>query len=209
MARGSLAVGVMTAVAAAFSWTMGVAETPRQEVALPTWLVGLELRPTYTEGVGLVFDRRCSGCHREGGLGPMSLASLEDLREWSVGTQTPMKDAITLRLMPPWPADPAVGFFSNDARLTEVELDLLERFIEAGYARGEGEYEPSAQWFDEWSMGRPDAVFELPGYTLGEEVENEVVEVVVRTNFPEDRWIAAAEAIPGAADPLSFPAHRS
>ncbi len=48
MARGSLAVGVMTAVAAAFSWTMEVAETPRQEVALPPWLAGVDLRPTYT-----------------------------------------------------------------------------------------------------------------------------------------------------------------
>jgi hypothetical protein len=63
--------------------------------------------------------------------------------------------------------------------------------------RGAGTYESTIERFDGWTIGKPDAIFDLPEYTVGENVEGEVKEFIVETNFPEDRWVVAAEARPG------------
>ncbi len=167
------------------------------DVPLPPWLEGQTLLPTYTEGAGLIYERRCTGCHRPDGLGPMNFLTHAEIRRWSVQTQTPMVDAVTLEIMPPWPPDPTIGRFANDYRLSRVEIDLLEQWIETGYPRGDGDYQPSTHWFEQWNIGEPDTVFELPEYTIPEDVEGQVIEFAIKTDFPEDRWVVAAEALPG------------
>lgn len=61
----------------------------------------------------------------------MNFLTHAEIRRWSVQTQTPMVDAVTLEIMPPWPPDPTINKFANDLRLSRVEIDLLEQWIEA------------------------------------------------------------------------------
>ena len=43
----------------------------------------------------------------------------------------------------------------------------------------------------------PDHIFELPVYNVAEDLEGEIRELVLKTDFPKDRWIVASEARPG------------
>lgn len=160
--------------------------------AEPAWLSGQELKATYAGGVGLIFDHRCVECHRPGGVAPMSFTTYGGIRSWIKS----MKQSIESRGMPPWPADPAVGHFENSRALTQRELDLLLEWANAGYPAGDGEYKSAAP-AGEWNIGEPGATFDLPEYTLGESETAVVKELEVQTSFPEDRWIVAAEAVPG------------
>ena len=47
------------------------------------------------------------------------------------------KQRLRTRKMPPWPADPHVGHFRNDARLTAEEKALLLRWIDNGCPEGD------------------------------------------------------------------------
>jgi hypothetical protein len=39
--------------------------------------------PTYTEDVGRIINDNCVVCHREGGIGPMSFTTFEEVRPWA------------------------------------------------------------------------------------------------------------------------------
>ncbi len=158
----------------------------------PAWLVDTELKPTYTEGVGLVFENRCLDCHRAGGVAPMSFMTRGQILKW----KTNFKETLTNRTMPPWPADPSIGQFANAKRLTQKELDLLIEWADAGYPEGEGDYELSDAAKSEWIIGEPDHVFELGAYTVPEDVAEEIHSFDVKTDFGEDRWVVAAEGKP-------------
>ena len=163
----------------------------------PDWLSGRSLKPTYTEGAGLIIEHRCVSCHRPGEVAPISFLTYEEIKDWSLSSNTPMAALIASREMPPWPADPSVGDLANSRLLSETEIELLLRWFDEGLPRGEGQYEPETQWVEGWNIGRPDAVFELPEHTVGAGVEGEAMEFVVQTDYAEDRWIVAAEARPG------------
>ncbi|MBI3469191.1 MAG: hypothetical protein HY000_39815, partial [Planctomycetes bacterium] len=70
-------------------------------------------------------------------------------------------------------------------------------WIRNGLPRGEGTFKPTRQWVEGWNIGTPDHVFELPKYTVADTVDEEIKEFDVLTEFPNDRWIVAAEARPG------------
>lgn len=98
--------------------------------------------------------------------------------------------------MPPWPADPTIGAFKNKEFITQPEMDLLIAWLKAGLPRGPGEYEPQIDWVTGWNIGQPDHIFELPEHTLSEDSTGEFKTFTIKTGFPEDRWIVAAEARP-------------
>ncbi len=58
---------------------------------------------------------------------------------------------------------------------------------------------PAPRTFPEgWTIGQPDVVFELPEpYYVSAQGVVAYVYFRVPTNFKEDRWIQAAEAVPG------------
>lgn len=156
------------------------------------WMTGHELKATYTEGIGLLFEQRCVECHRPGGAAPMSFTSYGGIRNWIKN----MKESVKTRSMPPWPADAEVAVYENSRHLTPAEMDLFMAWAESGYPKGEGEFESQAPE-GEWNLGAPDHVFEVPEYTLGENDTAVIKAFEIKTDFDEDRWIAAAEAVPG------------
>ncbi len=187
---------ISNSVFGCFAVAIVQASSVAQETSVPTWLEGVDLKPTYTEGVGLIIEHRCAHCHRPGEIAPMSFMTYAEVRKWARDTYTPMDALIRERAMPPWPADPAIGAFSNPEFITQPEMDLLIAWLKSGMPRGAGEFEMKMQWVEGWNIGQPDAVFELPEYTLAEDAKGEFKTFTIKTEFPEDRWIVAAEATP-------------
>jgi hypothetical protein len=174
-------------------------DSPAVAATVPDWLKSRELRPTYAGGIALIYEHRCVGCHRPGEVAPMSFTSYGEIRQWATGaTNTPLESLIETRAMPPWPADPAVGEFSNSGFLTKLETDLLLQWVRNGFPRGEGTFSAKRR-VEGWNIGEPDLVFELPKHTLAQDSQGETKEFLVESNLPEDRWIVAAEARPGDA----------
>ena len=95
---------------------------------------------TFTRDVAPILHARCVSCHRAGEVAPMALLNFEDARPWARA----IKERVVKRQMPPWFADPAVGSFANDARLSDREIATIVSWVDAGAPMGEPKDMPKA-----------------------------------------------------------------
>ena len=64
---------------------------------------------------------------------PFSLLTYEQARPWAKA----IKEAVLLKKMPPWFADPHYGKFSNDRSLARKTIDTLAAWADAGAPQGD------------------------------------------------------------------------
>ena len=167
---------------------------------IATWLDEHDPAPpiagpvTWTGDVAGILQTKCQSCHRPGQVGGFSLLSYDD----AFAHSAMLGEVVENRRMPPWHADPRHGHFANDRRLSAAERAKLMKWVDDGSPRGEGE-EPTPRQFPEgWTIGTPDLVFEIPEpTTVPAQGTMPYVNVAVKTNFTEDVWVQAAEAVPG------------
>jgi peroxiredoxin/mono/diheme cytochrome c family protein len=150
---------------------------------------------SYAADVASLMQNKCQVCHRPGQVGPFALLTYDDARKHAAMIREVVED---LR-MPPWHADPQYGHFANDRSLSAKERATLLAWVDQGAPLGEIKDLPSPRVFPEgWTIGNPDVVFELPEpYYVPAQGVVSYVYFRVPTNFKEDRWIQAAEAVPG------------
>jgi peroxiredoxin len=150
---------------------------------------------TYASGAAEIIQNKCQTCHRPGEVGPFSLLTYDDARKHSAM----IREVLDNRRMPPWHADPRYGHFVNDRSLSARERAVLMAWLESGAPLGDSGQLPAPRTFSEgWSIGKPDVVFELPEpYYVPAQGVVSYVYFRVPTNFKEDMWVQAAEAVPG------------
>ena len=86
---------------------------------------------TYSREIARIFQNRCVECHREGEIGPFTLTSYED----AIGWAETIREVVDEGRMPPWFADPKIGHFINDARLSDEEKRQIFAWVDAGCPR--------------------------------------------------------------------------
>ncbi len=150
---------------------------------------------TFHKDVLPILQKNCQGCHRAGEAAPMSLITYKEVRPWAKA----IREAVRLKRMPPWFADPHVGKFSNDRSLKQSDIDTLSAWAEAGAPEGDPKDDPPAVNFVEgWNIGRPDMVVEMPiEYEVPASGTIEYTYFVIPTGFKEDKWVQFAEVRPG------------
>jgi hypothetical protein len=116
----------------------------------------------WKQDIAPILQRRCYQCHTEQNVA-MSLATYREGRPWAVA----IREEVLLRTMPPWSAVAGYGRFSNDASLTQLEIDLLVAWADGGAPSGQTldeEARPAVPIdpFPTWAHGDPDVVL-APG----------------------------------------------
>ena len=89
----------------------------------------------------------------------MPLVTYAQARPWAKA----IREAVKLRKMPPWFADPRFGKFANDPSLTPAELATIDAWVMAGAPEGPAsDAPPPLSWPTGWSIGEPDLVLSMP-----------------------------------------------
>jgi hypothetical protein len=150
---------------------------------------------TFDKDVLPIMQKRCQSCHRPGEVAPMSFLTYKDARPWAKS----IREAVLTRKMPPWFADPHFGNFANDRSLSQAEMNTLVAWVDGGAIEGDAKDAPApVAWTDGWTIGKPDAVFEMPhDFDVPAKGTIEYQYVVIPSGFTKDTWIQAAEARPG------------
>jgi hypothetical protein len=150
--------------------------------------------PTFYGEVLPILQRHCQGCHRPGEIGPMPLLTYSQVRPFAAA----IREAVRLKKMPPWGADPAHGKFLNDPTLTPAEIATLTKWADLRAPEGDSNVAPKPVAFVEgWNIGVPERVFEMPQpYAVPAKGTIEYTYFVVPSGFKEDRWIQDAEVRP-------------
>lgn len=150
--------------------------------------------PTFSKDVAPILYQHCVQCHHPGDIAPMSLLTYKDTRPWAAA----IREAVVSRAMPPWRADPHVGQWSNDPRLSAADIETIKAWAAGSKAEGDPkQMPPMPEYSSGWKIGKPDVVIAIPEHELAGTGPDEYTYVNVPTNFKEDRWIVAAELRPG------------
>ncbi len=156
---------------------------------------------TWHGRVSRILQANCQECHRQGGIGPFPLETMED----AISHAGMIKKTVTKGLMPPWFAAPREdgghGVFSNDRSLTASDREALLAWLEGGRPAGNTSEAPlPRQWPDaQWAMGKPDAIYELPrSVDIKATGKMGYVNLQVDTGLTEDRWVQSIEVLPTA-----------
>jgi len=114
---------------------------------------------TFSKDIAPIVYTSCAACHHPGGVGPFSLLTYED-----AGKRARQMAAVTgKRYMPPWLPEPGKGQFVGERRLTDAQIALIRRWVEAGAPEGNRADLPPLPRFPEgWPLGEPDLVLTLP-----------------------------------------------
>ncbi len=160
-----------------------------------TYAATIPASPTFYKNVLPVMQSRCQECHRPGEAAPMSFLTYKEVRPWAKA----IREAVITRKMPPWPADPHFGKFSNDRSLSREEIDTLVAWADGGAQEGDPAEAPKAVHFVEgWGIHTPDAVFEMPNaFDVPASGTVDYQYIVIPSGFTEDKWVQESEARPG------------
>ncbi len=150
---------------------------------------------TYSKDIAPILQEHCQGCHRPGEAAPMSLLSYKEARPWAKS----IKEAVLLKKMPPWFADPHYGHFRNDRSLAQKDIDALVAWADLGAPEGNPKDAPKPRQFvDGWNIGTPDLVLEMPAaFNVPASGTVDYQYVILPYKFTEDRWVQMAETRPG------------
>ena len=150
---------------------------------------------TFNRDVLPILQKNCQACHRPGEPAPMSFLTYQQVRPWAKA----IREAVLLKKMPPWFADPHYGKFSNDRSLSETAINTLVAWADGGAPEGDPKDLPRpVQFVDGWNIGQPDLIVEMPNeFQVPASGTIEYQYIVIPTGFTEDRWVERAEVRPG------------
>jgi len=165
--------------------------------------------PTYHGEIARLVQRHCGECHRDGGVGPFSLDSYDDL----VAHAGMVREVVRRGTMPPWFAadesdgtasesQPAPLTWANERSLASREKAMLLAWLDGQKPAGDPATAPEPKAYpDGWVIGEPDRVWE---FAKPEAVKATGVmpyqNVIVETGLTEDRWVQSIEIRPGSPE---------
>jgi peroxiredoxin len=80
---------------------------------------------SYEQHVAPIFLRSCVGCHQAGEIAPFAMTDYDEVVGWA----EMIAETVSDRRMPPWHAGPkSTEKFSNDRRLTDQEIALIQKW---------------------------------------------------------------------------------
>jgi mono/diheme cytochrome c family protein len=150
---------------------------------------------TFSNQVVRIFQENCQNCHREGGIAPFALTTYQAAYPF----RNQIADATRARRMPPWKPVEGYGEFQHVRRLADGDIDLIAKWVAAGAPEGDNtKLPPPKQFASSWMLGEPDLVIEpSDSFTVPSGASDLYRCFVLPTSFKEDRYVTAAEFLPG------------
>lgn len=151
--------------------------------------------PTFFHDVLPILQDRCQECHRPGEMAPMAFFTYDQTRPWAKA----IREQVLSHKMPPWPADPCCGHFSNDRSLRPGEIEVLSHWADAGAPRGDlKDAPPQKIWPQGWNLPSHDLELSMSEpFPVPASGSVEYQYFPIPTGFKEDRWVQGVEVRPG------------
>ncbi|TMQ05014.1 MAG: redoxin domain-containing protein [Deltaproteobacteria bacterium] len=154
-------------------------------------------RVTYAD-VAPILGKYCTGCHRPGEAGPMSLVAYDDAASWS----DTIVEVLRENRMPPSklsPPDPRYGEFVAAPEPTAAEIDTIAAWVDAGTPTGKA-VAPAAPGRSApgWAIGKPDLILSMPRpYSVPASGVVQYQYYTLLEYTGDERWVEAIEVRPG------------
>jgi hypothetical protein len=153
---------------------------------------------TYSNQIARLMNKHCVECHRSGEIAPFALTGYDEVVGWA----GMLAEVVREQRMPPWHANPQHGDFENERLMTDEEKELIYEWVRQGAPEGDPADHPELPEFvTGWRLPRdPDQVIQMrkKPFTVPAEGAVEYQYFAVDPGFTEDKWVSAADVVPGA-----------
>jgi len=125
---------------------------------------------------------------------PFTLLNYSDVR-----THVRQIAAVTKsRFMPPWQPERGYGDFAHERRLSDEQVEMIQRWVQEGAIEGHpSDLPPTPTWPEGWELGAPDLVVRVPQpYTLQPDGTDVFRNFVIPAPVPSTRYVRAMEFEP-------------
>ena len=169
-------------------------ESASSAAAVPPTVVSA---PTFNRDIAPILYDNCIVCHRTGQAVPFTLLQYSDAKERA----DKIAKATAAHEMPPWLPERGDHPFVGERRLTDAEIQTIQRWAKQGAPEGHPADMPKRPVFAEgWQLGKPDLIVRIPrAYVLRPGKEDIFRNVVMRVALPSVKYVRAIEFHPGAA----------
>jgi hypothetical protein len=109
-----------------------------------------------------------------------------------------IRQAVTLRKMPPWFADPHFGEFANDPSLTATEISTVQAWVDGGAPAGlKRDAPPSVEWHEGPRLPEADIVVRMPkAFSIPAHSTIDYQYFELGSRFDAETWVKAVEIRP-------------
>lgn len=151
-------------------------------------------QPTYYGHIEPIVQKNCVTCHHEGGIGPFSLITYEDVSDKG----SFIAHVTKTKYMPPWQADPSFQTFRNEKILSTEEIELIQQWVKAGMPKGKRKKSPMESTLFVEGATKPDLSLAMSSsFTIPDKAIEEFRFFVLPTSLSQDTYVSAVEFIPG------------
>jgi len=160
-------------------------------VALPAFAQPV----TFSKEIAPIIYANCASCHRPGESAPFSLLTYEDVKRHAAQ----IADVTMRRYMPPFLPEGPYGNFTEERRLSDTEIRLIQEWVKAGAPEGSrAEAPPVPKFASEWPLGAPDLVLRVAKpYELKADGAEVFWNFIIPISIPKARWVKAVDIRPG------------
>jgi len=180
---------------------LGAAVVVTLASAAPAVAQQASAEPTYSKDIAPLFQKSCQQCHMPGAIGPMSLTTYQEVRPWARS----IKNKVVAGEMPPYRYDRHIGIqdLEGDLRLTEAQIEMVARWVDAGAPQGNPADMPPPVEFpnpNDWAyaaqFGPPDLIIKTDPFTLAANGQDVWWRPTVPTGLATDRCMKAISVKP-------------
>jgi Secretion system C-terminal sorting domain/Copper type II ascorbate-dependent monooxygenase, C-terminal domain len=149
--------------------------------------------PNWATDIAPIVYEKCATCHRDGGLGHFSLIGYAN----AFSNRFQIQEATGARKMPPWKPDPTYRRYAHENRLSDLEIQRISDWVDAGAPAGDLSQAPAPPMFsDESEIGTPDHTLMTPFYTVTA-TDDEYRCFVIPNGLNQTAYLRGLEALPG------------
>ena len=152
---------------------------------------------TFCKNVAPIFYKHCYECHRSGDIGPFDITDFEEVKGWA----EMIGEVVANRRMPPWHASPGHRTLRNERSMLAAESETIQQWVNAGAPYGNKDDLPETPTKRQgWLLSRePDLIVSMRNkpYIVPANGTVEYQYFVVDPKITEDKWVNAAQVIPG------------
>ncbi|HEX8819699.1 MAG TPA: hypothetical protein VF794_07255, partial [Archangium sp.] len=166
---------------------------------IATALVACDEEPTppvpasWHENVGPLVERKCGGCHVEGGIAPFALQTYEQAFE----QRDAIVSAVRGRHMPPWPPSRDCAEYADDRSLDDEEIALLTSWVRAGAPEGDASEAPPTARPGTGGISRVDATLKMPTAYTPRKSPDDYRCFLIDWPYTDTRYVTGFRANPG------------
>jgi Flp pilus assembly protein TadD len=155
----------------------------------------LAAQVTFNRDIAPIIFHSCATCHRPGEAAPFSLLNYSDVKKHA----RQIVDVTQSRAMPPWLPEPQKLRFADELRLSDSEINVIQRWVEQGEVEGDPtDLPPQPKFVGGWRLGKPDLILTAnKPLTLPPSGTDTYWNFIFPVPIQETRWVKAVEIRPG------------